>query len=48
MRTKVGKWGNNLAVRIPRCIAQEMNLKEGMDLNISLASGGKSVGRESW
>jgi antitoxin MazE len=40
MRTKVGKWGNSLAVRIPRGYAQEMNLKEGMDLDISLGGGG--------
>jgi antitoxin MazE len=38
MRT--GKWGNSLAVRIPRAFAQEMNLKEGMDLDISLGGGG--------
>jgi antitoxin MazE len=40
MRTKVGNWGNSLAVRIPRCYAREMNLKAGMKLDISLDDGG--------
>jgi antitoxin MazE len=40
MRTQVGKWGNSLAVRIPRGYVQEMKLKEGMDLDVSLADGG--------
>jgi antitoxin MazE len=40
MRTKVGKWGNSLAVRIPRSYAREMNLKAGMNLDISLGGGG--------
>ena len=40
MRTKVAKWGNSLAVRIPRSYAREMNLKEGMSLDISLGGGG--------
>jgi antitoxin MazE len=39
MRTQVGKWGNSLAVRIPRGYVQEMKLKEGMDLDVSFADG---------
>ena len=40
MRTQIGKWGNSLAVRIPRAYANEMNLGEGMDLDICLTDGG--------
>jgi len=37
MKTQIGKWGNSLAVRIPRIYAKELGLKEGMELEISLA-----------
>ncbi|HEV3078251.1 MAG TPA: AbrB/MazE/SpoVT family DNA-binding domain-containing protein [Gemmataceae bacterium] len=37
MKTQIGKWGNSLAVRIPGIYAKELGLKEGMELEISLA-----------
>jgi antitoxin MazE len=39
MRTQIGKWGNSLAVRIPGTYAKDLNLKEGMDLDMSLIRG---------
>lgn len=35
MTTKVQKWGNSLAVRLPKEIAQELSLKEGSDVEFS-------------
>jgi antitoxin MazE len=40
MQTQIGKWGNSLAVRIPGTYAKDLNLKEGMDLDVSLVDGG--------
>ena len=35
MRTKVGRWGNSLAVRLPNAFVQDMSLAEGTSLSIS-------------
>lgn len=40
MRAQMLKWGNSLAVRIPRHIADEANLKEGDSLDIEVAAEG--------
>jgi antitoxin MazE len=40
MQTQVGKWGNSLAVRIPAAYARDLDLKEGMELDVSVAEGG--------
>jgi antitoxin MazE len=40
MRTRIGKWGNSLAVRIPGAHAKELDLKEGIDVDLSLVEGG--------
>jgi antitoxin MazE len=40
MQTQIGKWGNSLAVRLPGAFAKDLGLKEGMELDISLANGG--------
>lgn len=34
MQTQIGKWGNSLAVRIPGAYAKDLDLKEGMDLDV--------------
>jgi antitoxin MazE len=34
MKAKMVKWGNSLAVRIPRPVAEEAKLKEGDSLEI--------------
>ena len=40
MQTQIGKWGNSLAVRLPGAYAKDLGLKEGMEVEISLANGG--------
>ena len=40
MRAQMLKWGNSLAVRIPKSIAEEADLNEGDQLEIALAPGG--------
>ncbi len=39
MKVSVRKWGNSLAVRIPRAIAAGSGLTQGTDVNISLRRG---------
>ena len=39
MRTRVHKWGNSLAVRIPRSFAEEAGLRENAPVDLSLADG---------
>jgi antitoxin MazE len=39
MQTQIGKWGNSLAVRIPGIYAKDLDLKEGMELEVSLVKG---------
>ncbi|HXM46148.1 MAG TPA: AbrB/MazE/SpoVT family DNA-binding domain-containing protein [Bryobacteraceae bacterium] len=38
--TKVSKWGNSLAVRIPLALAKEARLAEGDRLTLDLATDG--------
>jgi antitoxin MazE len=40
MTTRIGTWGNSLAVRIPRALAKQLDLKEGMEVDLSLVEGG--------
>ncbi len=47
MHTQIGKWGNSLAVRIPGAYAKDLDLKEGMDLDVSLVEGGILLRRHS-
>jgi antitoxin MazE len=39
MRTRIQKWGNSLAVRIPRPFAEESNLHEDSTVDVSLRNG---------
>lgn len=39
MRTKLSKWGNSLAVRLPKDIAEEMHLTEGAQVEIKVEAG---------
>lgn len=39
MITKVQKWGNSLAVRIPRSVAQDTQLKPGEAVNMASRDG---------
>jgi antitoxin MazE len=36
MRTYIQKWGNSLALRIPKAIANEIKLNSGEEVNLSL------------
>jgi antitoxin MazE len=40
MRTRVQKWGNSLALRIPKSFAAEVGLQQEASVEISLADGG--------
>ncbi len=40
MRTRIAKWGNSLAVRIPKEVAQEARLREDDALDVSVAEDG--------
>ena len=39
MRTHVQKWGNSLALRIPRSFAAEVGLQKETPVEVSLADG---------
>lgn len=39
MRTRLQKWGNSLAVRIPQPFAKESNLEENSTVDITLRHG---------
>ena len=39
METQIGKWGNSLALRIPKGLADEVGLKEGGKVEVSLDEG---------
>lgn len=39
MSQKVQKWGNSLAVRIPKAIAAQVHLEEGTPLTLSVEEG---------
>jgi antitoxin MazE len=36
MQTRIQKWGNSLAIRIPRAFATEVNLQHNTPVDISL------------
>jgi antitoxin MazE len=37
--TRVTRWGNSLAVRIPRAWARELHLDEGAEVELSITEG---------
>ena len=39
MKTAVQRWGNSLALRIPRAFATETRISEGSKVELSLKSG---------
>ena len=39
MRTKVQRWGNSLAVRIPKAFAEDVGIAENSQIEISLSDG---------
>ena len=39
MQTRIQKWGNSLAIRIPRAFAQAAHLKDNTVVEVSLVNG---------
>jgi antitoxin MazE len=39
MHVRVQKWGNSLAVRIPKPLAEDAQVKEGTVLNLAVSEG---------
>jgi antitoxin MazE len=39
MHVKVKKWGNSLAVRLPKPLAEDAEVKEGTILNLAVSAG---------
>jgi len=39
MTTRVQKWGNSLAIRIPRAFAEELGVREDSPINLKLQEG---------
>jgi len=39
MRTRIQKWGNSLALRIPRPFAEESNLHEDSAVDVTIRNG---------
>jgi antitoxin MazE len=39
MKSRIQRWGNSLAVRIPRPFARDANLREDTEVNLSLQEG---------
>jgi len=37
MKTRIQKWGNSLGLRIPKSFASEVRLRQGSEVEISLA-----------
>lgn len=40
MKSIAQKWGNSLAVRIPKAFAEEVHIKEGVQVEMELHEGG--------
>ncbi|MFO0967751.1 MAG: AbrB/MazE/SpoVT family DNA-binding domain-containing protein [Gemmataceae bacterium] len=47
MTTQVGKWGNSLAVRIPGTYAKELDLEEGVELEVTRVKDGLLLKRRT-
>jgi antitoxin MazE len=43
MKTRVQKWGNSLALRIPKAFAEEAGLREDGAVELSVVAGGLVV-----
>ncbi len=45
MRAKIQKWGNSLAVRIPKSLASQAELVEGAEVEVSVEDGRLVISR---
>ena len=51
MRTRIQKWGNSLAVRIPKVLATEANMTQNAEVEVSLVDGRlivEPIGQPAW
>ena len=51
MKSKIRKWGNSLAVRIPSVFAHEMKVEEGASIHMMIEDGAlvlRPDHREEW
>ena len=39
MRTQISRWGNSLAVRLPRQVAESVGLSEGSTVDLDVVDG---------
>jgi antitoxin MazE len=39
MQVRIAKWGNSLAVRLPKAIAEDLGLAEGQPVDVAIESG---------
>ncbi len=39
MKTRIQKWGNSLALRIPRALAEDANVRDGSTVEVRLEDG---------
>ena len=39
MRARIQKWGNSLAMRIPKAMTSELGLRDGSEVELTLADG---------
>lgn len=39
MKTRLGKWGNSAAVRLPKAVVDELGLAPGQELDIEVGGG---------
>jgi antitoxin MazE len=39
MQVRIAKWGNSLAVRLPKAIADDLGLMEGQAVDVAIESG---------
>ena len=39
MQTSIAKWGNSLALRLPRHVVEGANLKEGVSVEVEVREG---------
>lgn len=39
MKAQIGRWGNSLAVRLPRYVAEELSLEAAMNIDCRVENG---------
>ena len=39
MKSRISKWGNSLAIRIPKHLGSEIDLEEGSEIDLSVQNG---------